>query len=863
MTSARNLPSGNVTFVFTDIEGSTQMLRRIGDDRYGTVLDRHDELLRRCWDDHGGFEVGNEGDSFFVAFADPVAACVACCEAQLALADEPWDADAIVRVRIGIHAGLARARGSNYASLAVHQASRVMTAASGAQIFATAEALAQVATDLVPPFESVGRYRVRDFDTPIELFAARDPRWLANAAPPRVPPADVHNLVLPRTSLTDRDAEFDQLPALLEPGALVTLVGPGGVGKTRLATEVGVAVAPTWPDGAWLASLEQATSFDSVLTAVADATGLVEQRGDDHLVALVEHLRARQLLLILDNCEHVASYCRELVIRLRAESPGIAVLATSRSPLDLVDERVWRLPTLATSSTSGSTPPAVQLFKDRAPLGEPISTGGREYDETVALLCAKLDGLPLAIEIAAANAHRMPIETLASRLGEGHALPTRPDPVVSPRHRSLDAALDWSFELLGDDARQVLAGVCDLPAGFELAAAQVGVGGSLDESAVALATWSLVDDSLVQPDRASGSDRYRLLSVVRNFVAHRVGDADRNATKARLIRHFLERLGPEQPPDRTWTTALGNELDNLRSLAKSSSDASMNERHTLVWLIGRYLDVTDQFAPAVAELTTFARRLSSPTPELVAVHTLIADLHLRRGDLAAAEAGLETAERMAATVGSPTWDDASIARLRGDIALRRGSPDLALDVAERAIASGLSPGGEARIWNLIGLIRADADANDDARAAFESELGLWQDLGFEALQATTLGNLAEVALRAGDERAAARYQLGCLDLAAELGQPVMSAFSIMVAARLAASHRRWPTAVRLQGAADAALERLSYVLYESDQVERSSMLAQAEGGLTPEAVAAGLDEAATVDVATALGEAAVVLRSLA
>ena len=863
MPSARTLPSGHVTFAFTDIEGSTQMLRRIGDDRYGAVLDRHDALLRQSWDQHGGIEVGNEGDSFFVAFSDSTAACLACCAAQAALASETWDPDAIVRVRMGIHAGLARPRRSNYASLTVHQASRVMTAASGGQVFSTTEVIGRLDDEIAPSFESVGRYRVRDFDTPIELFAARDQRWPVNGAPPRVPPADVHNLVLPRTTLADRHDEFDQLPPLLQPGALVTLVGPGGVGKTRLATEIGMAVASTWADGVWLASLEHGSSFDSVLSVVADAIGLADQRPDDLLAGLLEHCRSRKLLLILDNCEHVADHCRRLVAHLRAGAPGIAVLATSRSPLDLVDERVWRLSALATSSAAGAIPPAVQLFKDRLHLGEPISVDSGSYDQAVATLCAKLDGLPLAIEIAAANAHRMPIETLAARLDEGQVLPTRPDPVVSPRHRSLDAALNWSFELLDQDPRRVLAGVCDLPGGFQLDAAKVGVGGSLDESDVALATWSLVDDSLVQPDRASGTDRYRLLSVVRNFVAQRVDIAERNATKAALIRHFLERLGPGQALDRHWTAALGTELDNLRSLATAPSDATAGECHTLVWLIGRYLDLTDQFVPAVTELRAFTLQLPTPTPELAAVHSLIADLHLRRGDIAAAEASVATAERIVAGAGSPNWDDASIPRLRGDLALRKGSPDLALDLAEEAIASGLSPRGEARIWNLIGLVHAGADSNDAARAAFDSELSLLQELGFEAPQATTLGNLAEVSLRAGDDRAAAQYQLGCLDLAIELGQPLMSAFSIIVAARLAAHQGRWSTAVRLQGAADAALEKLSYVLYESDQAERATMLEQAEQALSAAKVSSGLIDAATVDVATALGEAAEVLRSLA
>ena len=246
------LPSGDVTFVFTDIEGSTRLLHRLGD-TYATLLERHRSLLRACWVAHGGFEVGTEGDSFFVAFGDAGQAVLACAEGQAALEQEPWPPEARVRVRMGVHSGLAYPRADGYVAMAVHQAARVCAAGNGGQVLVTADTVGRVAADVVVPLHDAGRYRLRDFDDAVRLFQVDVP-WRAELPPVRALPADGHNLVRPLDLLIGRTADLAVVTDMVERHRLVTIAGPGGVGKSRLAWSSGSRRRPVGPTacGPWI-----------------------------------------------------------------------------------------------------------------------------------------------------------------------------------------------------------------------------------------------------------------------------------------------------------------------------------------------------------------------------------------------------------------------------------------------------------------------------------------------------------------------------------------------------------------------------------------------------------------------------------
>src|SRR5829696_5311063 len=298
MRSSTDLPAGVITCLFSDIEGSTQMLRELGPE-YEPILGRHHELLRAAWRAHNGHEVQTTGDGFFVVFSDGGRAVAAAIAAQGALAADRWPG----RVRIGMHTGFARPTGGDYTALVVHQAARIAGAARGGQILLTAETAADLDESLVQP---LGRFRVRDFDRPIGLYAATGEGVPAVEVQPRVPPADGHNLTRPTTSIVGRGDDLARLGERIAPGRVTTVIGPGGVGKTRLAIELGLKVADQWAQGAWFIDLAPLHDPALIPEAIGAAVGAPAAPGAELWPQVLSHLEQRQALLVLDNCEHLA-----------------------------------------------------------------------------------------------------------------------------------------------------------------------------------------------------------------------------------------------------------------------------------------------------------------------------------------------------------------------------------------------------------------------------------------------------------------------------------------------------------------------------------------------------------------------------
>ncbi|HEX2783685.1 MAG TPA: adenylate/guanylate cyclase domain-containing protein, partial [Ilumatobacteraceae bacterium] len=314
------LPSGTVTFVFTDIEGSTRLIRDLGDG-YASALDRHREILREAWRQHRGHEIDTEGDSFFVVFDTPADAIVACADGQRALGAEPWPTGAPVRVRMGVHSGVAIPHGRDYVAFAVHQAARVVNTGHGGQIVVSADAASGVQLPAHLSLQSLGRFRVRDFDDPVELWQVHGDGLDDTFPALRVLPADRHNLATPLTSILGRDTELDHLAQLTRPSKAVTLVGPGGVGKTRLAVEHGLRSLAQWPDGVWFVDLAVLDGGGLVPAAIASSLGVRTRPDSDALVDVVSHLARKQALLILDNAEHVREAVARVVATILEDSP--------------------------------------------------------------------------------------------------------------------------------------------------------------------------------------------------------------------------------------------------------------------------------------------------------------------------------------------------------------------------------------------------------------------------------------------------------------------------------------------------------------------------------------------------------------
>jgi predicted ATPase/class 3 adenylate cyclase len=521
------LPTGTVTFLFSDIEGSTRLLERLGTAAYSRVLDRHQRIVRAAIAAADGTEIGTEGDSFFVVFRSAPSAVRAAVEAQRGLSQEAWPEGVELRVRMGLHTGEGvAAEGADYVGLDVHRAARIAAAANGGQVLVSATTLAL--TDHALPAGVIavplGWHRLRDLDQP-ELLARleidggpRDPR-----APRSLETAS--NLPAQLTSLVGRAREVAAVRALLGGSRLVTLSGPGGTGKTRLSLAVAEAEVATssWPDGVWFVELAPIVEPDLVAPSLAAVLGLREEAGRSVEEQLRQHVRDRRLLTVLDNFEQVIG-AAPLVGRLLAAGAGLTVLVTSREVLHVRGEQEFPVPPLAVPDPAHlpeaavmTTFEAVQLFVARARAVDPAFSVTDDNAAVVAAICARLDGLPLAIELAAARIKLFGPAALLARLEGSLAVLASSSRDVPERQRTLRGAIAWSYDLLSP-AEQAMFRRLGVFVGswtFEAAATVCDPDGALGLDIVTLVE-SLVDRSLVRPlDHDTIEPRFAMLALIR------------------------------------------------------------------------------------------------------------------------------------------------------------------------------------------------------------------------------------------------------------------------------------------------------------------------------------------------------------
>jgi predicted ATPase/class 3 adenylate cyclase len=856
------LPSGIVTFVFTDIEDSTPLMRRLGD-RYPEVLERHFALMEDAWARRDAHDLGRAGDSVLLAFADERDAVDFCADAQQRLDAEPWPEDGRVRVRMGVHCGLAAPRGDGYVALAVHQAARVMAAAHGGQVIVSGPAADRLAgaghpVDLV----ALGRYRVRDFEEPLRLYALRGAGLEGEGAGVRAVPAEGHNLVAPATPLHGREEEVAELVALAGPDArvgLVTLVGPGGVGKTRLVTEVGLRVAPRWPDGVWLVDVSPLHDGAQLASAIAAAVG-APASGRDRWDDVLEHLRSRRLLVILDTSERLQTASGDAARRLLATGIGCGVLATGREPLGLEGEQIWQVQPLLVDGADGGSP-AMDLLVERARAARRDFRVDGTVLPVLADICRRLDGLPLALELAAARLAVMAPADVLEGLQDRFRFLWTHHAWLPERQRTMRGLLEWSERLLGEREAVAFRRLGVFGGAFGLEAAEAAVADDeIDAYAVPELVWSLVDKSLVVADLTAGT-KYRLLESVRAYALERLADTDEAAeVGARTAAWFLERLGPTRRHVPGWKGSVAVEIDNLRALVPLAAASDPERAQELACTIGRYLDASQSYREGIAELSRYVDDIPDATPARIALLTTLGDLYLRVADVEAARHLVDDAAALLATVGAlPPWDDVAVERTRGDLACRVGEYGTAVAAARQALGGDLSLRGRARMWSQLGIASLGLGELDAAWDAFEHEADAYRALGDELFQAFAEGNLAEIALRRGDVAGAAGHQHECLTLALALGAPVMVAFSLIVAARIAADGEEWETAATLHAKAEAVLESTGLALYDEDRRLSDEMLAAARDRLGEAAFAAAADDGRALELVAAAASAARVL----
>ena len=543
----RRLPTGTVTFLFSDIDGSTRLVQDLGPAVFTDVLERHNSILRESFARHGGTERGTQGDLFLVMFPEAPAAIAAAADVQRGLARESWPAGASVAVRIGVHTGIGRLGGDDYVGIDVNRAARVAAAAHGGQVLVSnaTRALADSGLPAGVHLQSLGEHRLKDLARPEHLHQLVIDGLPSDFPPVRSLRSVPGNLPARLTSFIGRERELEELASLLADSRLLTLTGTGGTGKTSLAIELARNEASRFHDGAWLVPLEAIADPALVADTIATTIGLTDLGGESLGDRLKGYLADRSILLVLDNFEHLLA-AAPLVGELLKAAPGATIVATSRAPLRVVAEQEFPvaplpLPDVGVDAADVADNDAIRLFVARAARIRPGFRLTPEDAPAVVEICRRLDGLPLGIELAASRVALMPPRALADRLRSRLDLPGTGARDLPARQRTLQATIAWSHDLLADPEQRLLARLSVFVGGCRLEEAEAVCGPEADLGVdVVDGISALVDQGLVQPVQGPDLVRFRLLGTVRMFAAERLTEAGASAELRR--RHALAYL---------------------------------------------------------------------------------------------------------------------------------------------------------------------------------------------------------------------------------------------------------------------------------------------------------------------------------
>jgi predicted ATPase/class 3 adenylate cyclase len=604
-------PSGTVTFVFTDIEGSTALWQ----DRaraMAAALARHDEIVRGAIELHHGYVFSTAGDAFAAAFASATDAVAAISAAQLRLSDEPWD-EAVIRVRAGLHTGEAEERGGDYFGPVLNRAARIMALADGNQVLLS-QATAELVRDrLTSAFElhDVGEHRLKSLHRPEHLFQLMGPGLsdrvvqVASAEPSGNLPAGVVDFV-------GRRHDLDELRSVVAPGRVVTLTGIGGAGKTQLATRLAASMTDAYPDGVWWCDLTPLRSAEMIPSLVAAELGFGMQPDMTPLQSVTDALARRRMLLVLDNCEHLLDGVAALVDAIVAQCGAVAIISTSREALGTHVEHVWPVQPLDAETD------AVDLLVQRA-IAADATVDPEQWDRgDLVELCVRLDGIPLAIEMAGARLRSMGPRQVLDLLDDRFRVLRNRRRGGIERHQTLLATLDWSYELLEPDERLLLNRLGVFAGTFDAAMAEIVCADDrLDAFDVRDLLDALVDRSLLVPVRDRAHTRFRLLETVRHYgVTHLDADGELDPLRRRhatALADLLKQASVEQTDDRFWD---GHQkfVDNWTdAVAAMSWCVTADESE----LLGRLMDacvghVTGTSKPELGELSRAALEMTDP-----------------------------------------------------------------------------------------------------------------------------------------------------------------------------------------------------------------------------------------------------------
>jgi predicted ATPase len=759
----RELPRGTVTFLFTDIEGSTRLLRDLGAEEYAAALAGHRRVLREAFERHGGVEVDTQGDAFFVAFPTAPGALDAAREAQHALE---------LPVRMGLHTGTPLLTDEGYVGGDVHRAARIAAAGHGRQVLVSAATAALVRRD---ELRDLGEHRLKDLSASERIFQLGGEDFPALRTLYRT------NLPIPATQFLGRERELAEVRELLtrDDARLLTLTGAGGSGKTRLSLQAAAEAAEAYPDGVWWVPLAPLADPADVMPAAARALGGTG--------AAAELMGSRRLLLLFDNFEHVIA-AAAAVAELLASCPNADVLVTSRERLRIQGEQVYPVPVLAREESR-------RFFVARARGVEPDFEPNEHLDE----LCARLDDLPLALELAAARTSLLTTEQLLDRLGARLDL-LKGGRDADVRQQTLRATIEWSYELLDPDEQKLLAALSVFRGGWTLEAAEQVADADLD------LLQSLVDKSLVR--RWEGG-RFAMLETIREFARERLDESGGVEVLQKRLFGYLLRLLPRWRETRTGLVEiidrLGEELANYRAALAWALEEDPRSCLELATALGRFWVIRDP-AEGNQWLTTALDRTAEQPPELRAEALLwVGSCRAFLGDDSEREEIFEESLSIFRALGDTGRVGDTLDRLAG-VRAAGGKLEEAKAAAEEGLAVFEQLGeqnGAMYILDKVALIAREEGDTDGARETLERVLALAREFDDSWWATRTMVRLALWSFDDGDLGRSGELVADGARLAIALGDRVHLAECFGLRASIAAAHGEPATAGRFWGALEA------------------------------------------------------------
>src|SRR6266568_2258599 len=811
------LPTGTVTFLFTDIEGSTRLLQELGE-RYAAVQEEHHAIVRRAVAHGGGVEVSTEGDSFFVVFASPAGAVRAAVEVQRALAAHPWPQGDPLLVRIGLHTGEGAPRGGDYVGIDVNRAARIAGAAHGGQVIVSDSTRALVERGLPEgvSLRDLGEHRLKDLVRPERLHDLVIDGLPSEFPPPRTLSARPNNLPAQLTSFVGREQEIQEVRDLLGRTRLLTLTGAGGTGKSRLALQVAGEVLTDYEHGCFFVDLSAVTDPALVPAAVAGALGVPEVAGRPILDGVKDHLRDRELLLVVDNFEQVVE-ASPVIEELLIAAPRLKVMATSRVVLGLRGEQEYLVPPLEPPDPEQMPDlptlrrfEAVRLFTERALAVQPRFRITEENAPAVAEITARLDGLPLAIELAATRTKVLTPEQMLPRLQRSLSLLTSGVRTLPQRQRTLRDAIAWSHDLLDEPERRLFARLSAFVGGWTIESAEVvcdpgGLGLDVLEGLT-----SLVDKSLIRRSEVGAAPRFSMLETIREFGLEQLGaGGEFGPILERHAEHFLG-LALEAEPHLTaadqgeWLDRCDRERANIRAALRWAIAAGQADRaQQAAGAVWRFWQQRGHLAEG---RSWFEEVLAMPSGEgrtAARAKSLIGagGIAWWRQDRAAAGACYEQALAIERELGDPgrtaealyyyaffvAGDD-----LESATGLLEESRDLFRSVGDER--------GVAQVLTLLVMPDAHAGQWDRVIANLEEVVAIWRRVGDRVHLGFDLVWLGFAYGRAGRREEASSAALEALELFREADNPTGVGIALVDLAFLATWEGRHEDAVRLAGA---------------------------------------------------------------